>query len=110
MGIRNFPVHGITPGKRIFIGGPTWVSIPTLPGGILPKFLKISVERGTAAGNIIFIAPRIGAGAGLNTFDFPLWADDNDGITLNVHGYDYIRCSRIGDNTSIMNFIPLTDF
>ena len=110
MGIRNFPVVSVQPGKKITIGTATFVTMPPMANGDLPKYVRISVSPGTAAGNIVFVSPSHTATAGSPTTGFPINADSNDGIILNVHGYSHISVARIGDSTSLMNFIPLSDF
>jgi hypothetical protein len=112
MGIRNFKTISIAPGTVGTVTGIGAPLIPTLPNGDRPKFLWVHVSPGTASGNVIFVTPNATAAGGSAVTGFAIYADNNRGIILNVHGYSHLgyQKSAGSDSSSRINLIPLEDF
>jgi hypothetical protein len=111
MGRRNFKAVAITPGVNPAMGAADNRTIPTLPGGRLPKFLLLTPRPGIAS-NIYFVRLSAGASDGDNSVDFPIWADSHRPIILNCHGYSHIgwEKSAASDVNGALAVIPLSNF
>lgn len=112
MGIRNFDVISIgTDGSTVqTVAAPGSVAIPTMLGGVLPKYLHIKAILGATVADYISVTPDIAANNGAFATGFVLSSFYGDEIILNVHGYDFIGYAEVGAAGSSLQLTPLEDF
>jgi hypothetical protein len=112
MGIRNFAAISIgeQTGVRVAsVAAAGKVAIPTMEGGVAPKFVHVCAVGGTST-NIISVSPTQDTNGAIAT-GIPLSPLNPAGMILNVHGFTHIgyEDNGGGENTDLYIY-PLEDF